>query len=134
MSDLLDYEKYRGSIEAASKAKRRRMKAFKIFEISAVDRPAQAGARMTLMKRADEGNHNLEDRSPPMARTKQAARDNFCYDDQDFDNLTFETTAPQWSAILPRAISPIWSKCSGAGYDRLRGARESAADGATHRC
>jgi len=45
-NDLINYEKY----HAGRKPKQRRiMRTFKLSEISVVDRPAQAGARMTIM-------------------------------------------------------------------------------------
>lgn len=40
--------------------RRRVMRSFKILELSAVDRPAQAGATVAIMKRADGDDHEQE--------------------------------------------------------------------------
>jgi len=55
--------------------KRKIMREFKLNEISAVDRPAQVHAKMTIMKRADEPQE--PDQEPDMNLTKIASFDTF---------------------------------------------------------
>ncbi len=62
------------------KKKKRIMRAFKMFEISAVDRPAQAEAKAVIMKRADitksaveDGKQRVKKKETNMSDTKTAA-------------------------------------------------------------
>ena len=50
------------------------MRAFKIFEISAVDSPAQKGARMTIMKRSDDVTKPLVDGKEPKGKDKKKSK------------------------------------------------------------
>ena len=71
MSDLINYEKHRAG---QSSGKKRIMRRFRLTEISAVDNPAQKGARKTIMKRAKGTNFGKHERSSPMARRKEAGQ------------------------------------------------------------
>ncbi len=75
--------------------KRRIMRAFKINEISAVDSPAQEGARAVIMKRGDEDReHDLEKR---VWLTTDVDGHAHLVDDRDYDGAERDGGDTSWS-------------------------------------
>lgn len=54
------------------KVRRARFTSLKLAELSSVDRPAQAGAKAVIMKRADDGNFNKGETTMPTIEELQA--------------------------------------------------------------
>lgn len=76
--------------------KRRIMRTFKINEISAVDNPAQAGARAVIMKRDEVIDHEKLVKIGEAALTTAVSNHSHLIEFQDFDNMPTASGTTTW--------------------------------------